>query len=213
MLKYLVHINRLIMKKIIISLAFSLAFVSIANAATIASDYGNIMSQNTTEIIAPIVITAGSDSEITAEHGINLILDPYLYILWNAVDTVDASGTAVTSGHMSAQITPEYLDGYKVLYIPVSEDLVSGESVTLNNVQMRSYNREFSARFMGLDLNGDLIADVTDINGYRVDADSRTDQTPPYPVTDVEYTLNSDKTSLTLTWNNPVDYDVVANKY
>jgi hypothetical protein len=198
------------MKKIIISLAFSLAFVSIANAATIASDYGNNIAENFTQTIAPIVITATSNSEITAEHGINLILDSNLYILWNAVDTIDASGTAVTAGHMSAQVIPEYLDGYKVLHVPVLADFTNGESVTLNNVQMRSYNRDFSARFLGLDITGDLITDATDINGYKVDVNVKTDQTPPYPVTNVQYTFNIDKTSLTLTWNNPADYDVVG---
>jgi hypothetical protein len=210
MLKYLMQINCKIMKKLLVSLALSLVIISNVSAATIVSDYGNNIAQNITQIVAPITITASSASEITAKNGINLMLDSSLYILWNAVDTIEVSGTAVTSGHMSAQVTPEYMKDYKVLHIPVLADFASGESIALNNVQMRSYNRDFSARFIDLDITGDYNADATDINGYKVDVNSRTDQTPPYPVTDVKYTFNSNKTYLTLTWNNPADYDVIA---
>lgn len=198
------------MKKILASLVLNLFIISSVSAATIASDYGNVISQNYVHTIAPIVITAESDFEITSADGINLILDPDLYILWNTIDTISVSGTAVENNHIADEITPEYSDDYKILHIPILTDFEDGESVKLNNIQMRSYDREFSARFIGLDLDGDFVADFTDINGYRVSNNIRTDQTPPYPVTNVQYILNDNKTSLAVNWNNPPDYDVIS---
>ena len=64
------------MKKFIISLALSLLIIPLTYAATMRSHYANILTQNMVTIVAPITILAESSGEITAEHGINIMLEP-----------------------------------------------------------------------------------------------------------------------------------------
>ena len=197
------------MKKLALTLIISLLLMPLANAATIFSDYANTFGQNLTRDLAPITITAQADGEITAEHGINLLIDPDRYILWNK-DLITASGTAVDNGRLPASLTPDYMDGYKVLHIPVISNFMNGEQVVLNGLKLRSYDREIGQRYIGLDYTGDKVQEVQDVNSYRVTTDVHTDQTPPYPVTGLSYTVNEALNAVTLTWSNPPDYDIVS---
>ena len=199
------------MKKIILSLVVSLLLVPVAQAAMVLSDYGNRIAQNYTQVIAPINFIAEADNEITAEFGMNLLVDPYLYILWSDEETITASGTAVDEGRLDAEVTPVYSNDKKSVYIPINSDLMNGEVITLTGLAMRGYDRDFSNRYLGLDINGDLITDFSDLSGYKVDSDIRTDQTIPYPVYDVDYEINEAMTELTITWTNPPDYDLVSH--
>ena len=197
------------MKKLALSLAVAMVLVPSVSAAQIASDYFNALSQNQTETIFPINITASADAEITAEHGINLILNAEKQILWDDVATISATGTAVTAEKISASITPEYKNNYKIVHIPVLADFASGESVKITGLAMRAYNRSFDNLFMGMDLNGDNVADATDVNSYKVTSDTATDHTPPYAPSDFKATVASNLGSVSLSWGIPADYDLV----
>ncbi|MBU0577428.1 hypothetical protein KJ742_06845 [Patescibacteria group bacterium] len=199
------------MKKFVITLFCTLLIIPTAFAASIVSDYSSTIPQNYYETLAPATITADAEGEITAEYGINILIDVDKYILWNVVDFITASGTAVSEGRVDAEIIPEYLEGYKVLHIPVNSDFAEGEFVTLNGLQLRTYDREISSRFLGLDIDGDFTADVIDINSYKVNTSIRTDNIPPYPIENVEYVINGNLTEIEITWDNPPDYDVTSN--
>lgn len=192
-------------------LLLSLSFASQTFAATLVSDYTNRLKRNETKILAPLTLTAEKAGEITAKNGLNLLLDPTVYILWDSATPLQASGTAVDKGRIAASIVPEYQKNYTLLHIPVLADFESGESVTLSGISMRAYNRVFSKRFLGIDLTGDNVADTEDINSYVVEDVEVTDHTPPYPPAQFTAQVNDARTQVTLTWKNPPDYDFIGD--
>ena len=80
------------------------------------------------------------------------------------------------------------------------------KAIKLNNA--RKLGLSAFIVYMGLDINGDYLADATDVSGYRVTSNSRTDRIPPYPVSDLTATFSADYDSVTLTWSTPPDYDI-----
>ncbi|MBI5411743.1 hypothetical protein HZA43_01045 [Candidatus Peregrinibacteria bacterium] len=193
-----------------IALLLSLSLVATVQAATIVSESGNHIKINETRVLLPITITAENNDEITAKNGINLLIDTGVRILWNNASALQASGQAVVNGRIAAIITPEYKNGYTVLHIPVLDNFKAGEDVTLNGLTLRAYDRVFSQRFLGLDVTGDFVADAQDINAYAVENTTATDQSGPFAPTDVAYTVNGDRTAVTLTWVDPPDYDLIG---
>ncbi len=209
MLKFQIVPKPIYMKKLITSLIISMLFAPLTHAVTFYSDHYNSFAQYQTIDIFPTNIIADADGEITAEHGINIMLEFSERILWN-VSAVTASGTAVDNGRVDASFTPTYLNDYKALHIPVNSDWLGGETLRLSGVEIRAYNRQISTNFFKLDMNGDFVADAQDITSYQVSTDVRSDITPPYPITDLTYTVNEDKTEVQLNWNNPPDYDFIG---
>ena len=197
------------MKKIIISFLAIFLLAPSVLAVSFTSDYSNSFSRWMTVEIAPMTITAEADGEITAEHGINILIDPIRAILWNASE-VTATGSAVENGRVAGSFMPEFQDDYKVLHIPVAEDWLAGESLYMTGLGLRSYHREMNNILFILDIDGDKVQDARDNWGYKVTALERTDTTAPYPVTNVAYTLAEDMSYLRLTWDNPPDYDFVG---
>ncbi|MBN2095904.1 hypothetical protein JW752_00700 [Candidatus Peregrinibacteria bacterium] len=182
-----------------------------AFAATMLSETMNQLALNQVRTLAPMNIAAEADGEITAEYGMNIIIDENNRVLWDAVDLMTATGTAVDNGKIAAEFVPIYDDSYRVLTIPVLEDFAAGENVRLVGARMRAYDRAFGSRFLYLDLNGDLLHETTDLNAYKVtDADTVTDQTPPYQIQHFTATLAEDLKSITFTWQNPPDWDFVG---
>ena len=195
------------MKKIILSLLMAALMAPIGYAATIVSEQKTHLSQYETKELSSITITTEQDSEITTANGINLLIDPDKHIMWNA-NEVTASGSAVENGRIAATFTPTFTDSYKTLYIPVLADFLADESFTISGLKLRAYDREIGSRFIGLDINGDKVADANDVNSYKVLDDSRQDRTAPYPVTDLNFTINEEKSEIQLSWQNPPDYDL-----
>ncbi len=196
------------MKKTLTTLAILLFLPANALAALMVSEANNQLALNQVRELTPMNITAEADGEITAEHGMNIIIDENNRVLWEAVDVITASGTAVDNGKIAAEITPEYDDSYRVMTIPVLEDFAADETVRLPGAKMRAYDRAFGSRFLYLDLDGDLSYETTDLTAYKVtDTAAVTDQTSPYPVQHLAAELSEDLNSVTFTWQNPPDWD------
>ena len=199
------------MKKFILILIAIFLIVPLAQAATLFSQNYNSLYKNETKDLWPITVTADTDGEITAEKGINLILDSQaIQILWDAVPTLTATGTAVDHSKIAATPAVQYINDYSVLHIPVLEDFSAGENVTFNGIRLRAYHYDFGTRYIGLDINGDYVADVQDVNRIEVISTALTDHTPPYPPTNFTATLATDLESVTLTWTMPPDFDLIG---
>ena len=193
------------MKKIIISLFALALFAPGVLAATIVSEYQTTIDQNNTQEIAPVLITSTSDGDITAEHGIRILLVPYEKVLWDDADLV-ITGKAKDTGKVNLNVKPEYAEDYKSVFIPVMKDFEAGDWLSIQGLSMRGYDESFNDQLLGLDTNGDKVANVSDINVYYVGRTVRTDITAPYSVRNVEYSRNADG-SITLNWEHAVDYD------
>lgn len=196
------------MKKTLLILIAILLIAPSAMAAQFYSDYQNEMNQNESRELFPFNIKAEADDEITAGKGLNLLLVLDKQILWDKTDVLVASGTAVEKGRIDAEITPQYLDDYKVLFIPVKSDWLKGETAVISGLRLRAYNHSVPTNYMGLDITGDKVADTTDSNIYRVTDTVKSDRTPPYPVENLTAVVNDAKTQVKLTWKNPPDYDL-----
>ena len=193
------------MKKIIISLFALALFAPGVLAATIVSEYQTTIDQNNTQEIAPVLITSTSDGDITAEHGIRILLVPYEKVLWDDADLV-ITGKAKDTGKVNLNVKPEYAEDYKSVFIPVMKDFEAGDWLSIQGLSMRGYDESFNDQLLGLDTNGDKVANVSDINVYYVGRTVRTDITAPYSVRNVEYSRNADG-SITLNWEHAADYD------
>lgn len=196
------------MKKFAISLLTVLLFAPNVLAATVTTEMSIEIAQRQTKELFPVVITSTSDGDIKAEHGINLVLDPdpEFWLLWDE-RTPTVTGTAITNGKVNLNVKLEYSDNKKVIHIPVMEDWAAGDYLTIDGLALRAYLRSIPHRPIGMDLTGDLIPDIYDINFFEVTDDRQTDKTPPYPVQNASYTLNSNG-SVTLNWTHPPDFDI-----
>lgn len=196
------------MKKLLIIVGILFAFPGSSMAASMNSEYHNVLALNQVRDLAPINITADAAEEITDEHGMNIIIESINWVLWEKVDEITASGSAVDNGKIAATINPTYSKDYRVMNIPVLADFAPGETVRLWGIKMRGYDRAFGSRFLWLDLNGDLVYETTDITAYKVsDTTTLTDQTPPYPPSDFTAQIADNLSSVTLSWQDPPDWD------
>lgn len=193
------------MKKSLISFLTLTLFIPSAMAATLVSEYSTVLDKNEVRELAPLLITSTADGDITAEHGINILLVPDQKILWNDSDLA-ITGTARDHGKVNLNVKPQYSVDLKSIFIPVMKDFEAGEWLTINGLTLRAYDESFNDQKLGLDLDGDLKADVQDVNPYRVGHDEKSDLVAPFPVRNALSKINSDG-SVTLTWSNPPDYD------
>lgn len=190
-------------------LALSFAFLPLktASAASLGSTFPTVMQLQEIRDFSPLTIEADEEEEITAEHGINLILDPDMWILWHTEATPKFTGEAVENGRVSANAEVTYSSDYKVVHIPVKKDFLPEEKLEIDLLQARTYQYDFSDRYLGMDLNGDLEVDVLDLNHYEVEDIDNTDFINPYPVSGAQHELNEEG-ELILTWDALADYDV-----
>lgn len=191
-------------RNLIIFISF-LLFAPSVMAATIVSEFQTVVDKNETQEMAPVLITSTSDGDITAKSGIRILLVPAEKVLWGDA-TLSITGKAIDNGKVNLNVKPEYSADRKSVFFPVMKDFVAGEWLSIQGLMLRGYDESFNDQTLGLDLNGDFKADVSDINIYRVGNDAKTDLTPPFPVQNAKYTKNANG-SITLTWNQPPDYD------
>ena len=83
------------MKKLLVILIGLGLFVPQASALQIFSDVMHDFEQRKLEPFPTLTIEVDNDAEITAENGINLILDTEEEILWDAFAEITLSGSAV----------------------------------------------------------------------------------------------------------------------
>lgn len=194
------------MKKPLLIFFSFLLFVPSVLAATVASDFSIDLDQNESKEMAPITITSTLANDVTAIHGIRLLLETEDQILWQKSGIL-LSGSAVSTGKVDANASLiQYSKDYKSVFIPVKKNFEVNDILKITGLKLKAYEDSFNDRYIGLDLNGDFIAEVKDINSYEVTGDSINDKTPPYPIVDLKYVINADK-SITLNWNLPPDYD------
>ncbi|MBI5422404.1 hypothetical protein HZA44_04695 [Candidatus Peregrinibacteria bacterium] len=199
------------MKKILPIVVLLALLAPVAQAATLFSQNTNSFYKNETKQLWPITVTAEGAGEITAQHGINLLFEnPTIQLLWDAVPTVSASGTAVQGGKIASEPTVGYLNEYRIVHIPVLADFAAGESVTLAGLRIRAYRYSFGSQFIRLDTNGDFVSDAQDVNKMEVFDQALTDHTPPYAPTDFTAVLADDLKSVSLRWKNSPDWDLIG---
>lgn len=185
--------------------ALLLAAIMQSNSST------NLILYDVPKVLGEINITAEANQEITAEHGIRIIIPSDLYAIWDQeIGSIYASGPAVNSGKLSGTIEAQYPGSTaKTIFIPVLQDFVSGESVQINGLGIRVFNRGNGLRYLQLDLNADGIADTYDLSGIRIDdTASRSDGTAPGTVSDLKV-VQSEEGIPTLSWTNPPELDII----
>ena len=201
------------MKNLSLALIISLLVINISYAAMVHTPFSFSMSRYNIENLEYILVTAENDNEITSEFGLNFLLNEDDHLLWNDNEvTVEITNNGVTQSEV---IVPRYLNNYKVLYIPIKDNLLSGDTIKLIGMQVRTYNWTTSSRYIQIDIDGDLVSDIQDGNGYKVSSDEKNNIDPPYSIIDLQYTINDDN-SILFTWGNPPDYDyerVTIEKY
>lgn len=185
-------------------------FVANVFGATVNSDIAQrYVKYDAEQTIRPITITAERAGEITAAHGIAIIIPDNLYATFTrGMTSITASGTAVSYSVSAAPIVTYPKINLKTVLIPVKQDFAARDSVTISGLTIRLYDRGNSYRSLGIDLTGDGIPDATDINGIQIDDTAeRTDATVPYDVTDLVATQTT-ATAIKLAWTNPPDLDL-----
>lgn len=199
------------MKKLLIAPLALLLSVTTALAATVGSELAQrYVKYDAEQMIRPITITAEKAGEITAAHGIAIIIPDDLYATFSrTVTSVTASGSAVTAGSLDATVTVTYPKlNLRTVLIPVKKDFTAGSSVVISGLTIRLYDRGNSYRALGVDLTGDGVSDATDINGIQIDDTAeRSDAVVPYDVTDLMVTQSA-TTTIKLVWTNPPDLDL-----
>ena len=193
------------MKKTALTLLSFLLFAPSVLAATIVSEYHSVIDENEVQQIAPVLITSTSDGDIKAEHGINILLATEEQILWDDA-VLSFTGKAIDTGKVNLNVKPVYAADYKSVFIPVMEDWEGGDWLSIQGLTMKAYHEGFNVQKLGLDLNGDLSAEVEDINTYNVGNDEKGDIYPTFPITNLTHTVNADG-SIILNWDLPPDYD------
>lgn len=195
------------MKKINSIFFAFLLFSSPAYAVDFSASSHINLETNQSQSIFPLTIRAEVENEITPEHGINILLDPTEWILWDETE-IQVEGTAVDMGRVASDAQAIYEPSYKRLHIPVQEAFLPNEKLTISALKVRTYDDDFDRKFFGLDYTGDFVADVFEQNGYKInEEDEGSDNTIPYPPYDLAYEIN-DMGQIVLNWQRPADYDI-----
>jgi hypothetical protein len=152
---------------------------------------------------------------ITAENDIRLHIPDTAWMIFDSKETplnIILEGTAVTNGRVSASATVTFEDKDKTLVIPIDEDFLAGESLTIKKVYVEGFT-EISTQLDYLELIYDSTQDgVFDSKLINVtDSSTYIDKTTPDIATNVQITQTS-STSVELSWTNPTDLDLLLVK-
>lgn len=189
-----------------ISIIFILLLAISAVQPVYATDETSFNQNRNTEAFNTLTITAESVEDIRQEFGLNLIIPAGLQILWEReMGTVIFSGTAANK--VVTPFSPTFsADGYTI-NIPLNADFTVGQTLTIDGLKVRTYDKEMSNRSLGLDVDGDEISDRA-IHLFRIKDISRTDFIPPYDPEDFQAVYNAESNHVELSWKNPPDYDL-----
>lgn len=137
-----------------------------ALAATLVSTYSVEIKSGQARTLPPIMITSTSDQDIRAVHGINLVIPADTDAVWE-LKAPNMIGTAFDNKRVMLNVQVVYREGGKVLYIPVLEDFESGDYLQLQGLMVRA-GEEAGLLRLGMDLDGDAVADVNDVNPHAL---------------------------------------------
>ena len=188
-------------------MALTLTLVPSTFAASLLTPNKTDMDQFEAKQVAPLTITSTTPGDITAKNGLRLMLDPNAAILWHESD-VDFTGSAVESNKVKNN-SLVYSKDRKSVFIPVEKDFQVDDTLVVTGLFLRAYDQDVDHGSFALDTNGDKIGDIINENAYEVSNDVEDDEVAPYPVQDLVYIMNPDKT-ITLKWKGPPDYDYAS---
>lgn len=198
------------MKKLFTAFVASFFLIPSSFAAEVSLDFFVELELNHIQDFPVVMVKANQDGEITAEHGINIMLDSEQEILWHR-DPFDFEigfmGSAVLNGRVDKNAEVTFSKDYKRLHIPVLEDFQLNEKLEIELLQVRTYNDTFGEQYLELDIDGDFVADAVDENHYEVLDVDNDDDTTPYSIYDVTFEFDEND-HLLLSWSNPADYDL-----
>ena len=155
------------MKKTVISFLSFLLFAPGVLAATIVSEYSTVIDKNEVQKLAPLIITSTSDGDIKAEHGIRILINPFDQVFFDN-DGLSITGAAISNGKVNLNVKPSYASDYRSLFIPVMENFEAADWLSVQGLALRSDHDGFAERKLGLDLDGDFIAEIEDIRSYSL---------------------------------------------
>lgn len=192
---------------IFIGIIFALSAITPALAVQFAGVSDNPFEQSsTTQTFYPLTIIAENEGEITAQHGLNLILPVGAAIQWEKEgQSLTFSGSAETK--VTDPLVPEISDNLYYLHIPINEDFEIGEQLEISNLKVRTYRTEVSNRSLEIDINGDKLMDTVDLYQFWVKDAKKTDFTKPYLPEDFEAAYNAETNQVHIAWKNSPDYD------
>ncbi len=171
-----------------------------------AADETSFNQNRNTEAFNTLTITAESDEDIRQEFGLNLIIPAGLPILWER-----ETGTVVFSGTAADKVVTPFsptlsADGY-IMNIQLNADFTVGQTLIIDGLKVRTYDRNTSNRSLVLDVDRDEISDRT-IHLFRINDTARTDFIPPYDPEDFQAVYNAESNRVEFSWKNPPDYDL-----
>ena len=189
-----------------ISTIFILLLAMSAVQPAYATDETSFNQNRNTEAFNTLTITAESVEDIRQEFGLNLIIPASLPILWEReTGTVLFSGTAADK--VVTPFSPTFSDDGYTMNIQLNADFTVGQTLIIDGLKVRTYDKEISNRSLWLDVDGDEISDRA-IHLFRINDTTRTDFIPPYDPEDFQAVYNEENDRVELSWKNPPDYDL-----
>jgi hypothetical protein len=147
---------------------------------------------------------------ITADNDIRLTLPEDFLAIFDTERTeleLEAYGTAVDNGKVSADPDILFENDDRTVVIPVDADFETGESVAIRQLSVEGfYNLTPSGQYLQLTYHPEVDL-VRDTKYLSITTGTLTDITAPGPVTNVEISQPTES-SIKLTWNDPADQDL-----
>ncbi len=181
-----------------------LILLMLAAVPVYAEDTTRFRQNQNTEFFNTINITAYGEGEILSAYDVRLILPTEGPILWGRdISEVVFGGSAAEKAIMP--FNPSFSEDGRIITIPIENDFLSGETLTINGLKAKTYDKEIN-QSVGLDLNGDGIFD-RGAHLFFITSTSVRDLISTYDPANFEATYSIEDNSVQLTWNNPPDYD------
>lgn len=183
--------------------------VSISNAAYALTFYtqsfNGFFQNNIPSSLNTVNIQADNSGEITAANGLAIIIPDTLKLTFDIKNRgIKFSGKALAKVDVDNY---KYSNDGKILYLPVKEDFVKDDVVSMDNVVVRIYQLSTGYEQLGIDTNNDGKIDKLDSNFVRIDqSDVQADVTPPYEVTKFTAKIVDGKTILNWVWPPDLDF-------
>lgn len=168
------------------------------HVALFLTNWMNIYLNEDPTKLPEVTITDNAGGNITPANGISILLPKDIAVLWDkTVAQVKVDGILKDVIYAADQ---------RSVKISVGTAFTAGQQMKINGLVLRIYDQGTTYQNFSLDVNGDLIADVTGVNGFQIDESTRrTDRTSPFEVTDLGSSYTGGK--IVLSWKKPLDYD------